>query len=109
MKSDIRTDRIARCGDQQEIRRQAKAAQAAAVERLKASLLRRRSTTQGNGGERELLTRAATEAAALALTTKYPLLVLPELLMEKEWAVRGYLKRQAEVREKTQEWMSLAA
>ncbi len=109
MKSDIRTNRIARSRDQEEIRRQAKAGQAAAVERLKASLLRRRSTTQGNGVERELLTRAATEAAALALTTKYPLLVLPELLNEKERAVHGYLKRQAEVREKTQEWMSLAA
>lgn len=109
MESEIRTTKIARSLENEEIRRQAKQGQAAAVERLKASLLRKRSALEANTAEREWLTRAATEAAALALTTKYPLLVLPELLNEKERAVRGYLKRQAEVREKTQEWMSLAA
>lgn len=43
------------------------------------------------------LRRATNEAAALAWTTPFPLLVLPELVREKAESARRYARRQAAV------------
>jgi hypothetical protein len=91
------------------VRTRARAAQAAALERLKQKLLRDQLARMMDSTGGELLSRAATEAAAVASLTKYPLLVLPELLNEKTEAARRYLARQAAVREKSRAWMALAA
>jgi len=67
------------------------------LERLKDQLLqeslRRLETPELSGP----LRRAGNEAAALAWTTAYPLLVFPELFQEKALAARHYALRQAKV------------
>jgi hypothetical protein len=54
------------------------------------------------------LHRATNEAAALAWTTPFPLLVLPELLREKAEAARRYAKRQAAVLKRSSPIVDLA-
>jgi len=65
------------------------------LERLKDQLLRELLTEAENPALYAPLRRATNEAAALAWTTSFPLLVLPELLREKAIAARRYVKRQA--------------
>ena len=54
-----------------------------------------------------LIRRAAHEAAALAWTTRYPLLVFPELFEEKTAVNIAHSERQAEVRRLSSELLAL--
>jgi len=65
------------------------------LERLGARLLRELLAETGNPELYAPLRRAANEALALAWTTPFPLLVLPELLREKAGAARRYTRKQA--------------
>jgi hypothetical protein len=57
---------------------------------------------------RVALRRAALEAESLAWLTPIPLLVLPALFEEKAREARFYASRQAELRETSRDWVSLA-
>lgn len=50
---------------------------------------------------------AANEAAALAWTTPYPLLMFPCLFEEKTQAVREQFKRQEQIRASSKVWLTL--
>lgn len=67
------------------------------LDRLKARLLRELLAGAGDGAVHAPLRRAANDAAAVAWTTPFPLLVLPELLREKAESARRYAARQAAV------------
>jgi hypothetical protein len=73
------------------------------LERLKEQLLR--ETLDETGRDRAELSaplrRASNEAAALAWTTPFPLLLLPELFREKAEAARRYVRKQAVLRTNT--------
>lgn len=56
-----------------------------------------------------LYRHASTEAAAVAASTGYPLLVLPLLFDEKAQAARHYAERQARIFEQTSETTGVAA
>ena len=56
-----------------------------------------------------LYRHAATEAAAVATATGYPLLVLPLLFEEKAEAARLYAERQARIFKQTSETTGVAA
>ena len=58
---------------------------------------------------RQLVKRAGDEAAALAWTTPFPLLALPELLVEKSRQARVQFQRQRHIEERTKYNTSLAA
>jgi len=64
------------------------------LDRLKDRLLRELLAETENTSLYAPLRRASNEAAALAWTTPFPLLVLPELLREKAATARRYVKRQ---------------
>ena len=66
---------------------------------LKARLLTPALSAVVDPGLRRQLLLAANEAAAVAWTTDYPMLVFPELLQEKTNELREYTERQAEIRE----------
>ena len=66
-------------------------------EQLKALLLDPVLTQTPNDVLRRQLTLAANEAAAIAWTTPFPLLVLPELLQEKAAEVHRYAEHQEQV------------
>lgn len=86
-----------------------RAAQETQLERLKARLLQR---LLDNAIDPELnapLRRAANEAAALAWTTPYPLLVLPTLLEEKACVAQRQVQKQTEIRLRTQQLFAEAA
>ena len=65
------------------------------LERLKDRLLQELLADAENPALYTPLRRATNEAAALAWTTPFPLLLLPELLREKAATARRYVKRQA--------------
>ena len=68
------------------------------LERLKNRLLHELLAGADDPDLYAQLRRATNEAAALAWTTSFPLLVLPELLQEKASTARRYVKRQAALR-----------
>jgi hypothetical protein len=68
-------------------------------ERLKARLLRPVLRQTSNEALRRNLTLAANEAAAVAWTTPFPLLVLPVLLAEKTDEICQHAVRQEQVHE----------
>jgi hypothetical protein len=69
------------------------------LEHLKERLLRETLEQTGGGGEFNApLRRASNDAAALAWTTPFPLLLLPELFREKAEAARRYARKQAALR-----------
>jgi hypothetical protein len=72
--------------------------------RLLARELARTTTLEQNVG----LRRAANEAAALVWLTPYPLLLLPLLFEEKVRAARIKTERQALIRERSHELLTLA-
>jgi hypothetical protein len=72
-------------------------AREAELERLKDRLLKTLLQDAEDADLLVLLRRAANEAAALAWTTPFPLLVLPELLEEKADAARRQLAHQKQV------------
>ena len=64
------------------------------LDKLKDRLLRELLAETDNTALYAPLRRATNEAAALAWTTPFPLLLLPELLREKAATARRYVKRQ---------------
>ena len=75
-----------------------------AFEQLKARLLHPVLDEATDASVRRQLRLAANEAAAIAWTTPFPLLVLPELLQEKAIEAREYARRQEVVHEATQDF-----
>src|SRR5690349_3547743 len=71
-------------------------------ERLKDQLLREQLSKETRVEFLTLLRQAANDAAAVAWTAPYPLLVLPELFREKVAAARRYGAKQASLRRSTQ-------
>jgi hypothetical protein len=71
-------------------------------EHLKARLLQPVLTTTLDPDLRRHLRLAANEAAAVAWTTPFPLLILPVLLEEKTAEAHNYVARQREVQDATQ-------
>jgi len=73
----------------------------AALEELKQRLLRETARARSDSATLSCLRRAAEEAASLAWTTPFPLLVLPELFAEKaaEACVRS--QRQRDIRQRS--------
>jgi hypothetical protein len=67
-------------------------------EHLKAGLVKQLLGETSNASAHKTLNLAANEAAALAWTTPYPLLVLPALLSEKASEVRQHRLRQEQIR-----------
>ena len=68
------------------------------LERLKEELIREALGRAESPAIQEPLRKAGHDAAALAWTTPFPLLVLPELLREKLETARRYVAKQASVR-----------
>jgi len=71
------------------------------VEQLKQRLLRQLLTNSTNPELNAPFRRAANDAAALAWTTPYPLLVFPALLEEKAQAAQLQTLRQARIRQRS--------
>lgn len=65
------------------------------LEQLKDRLLRESLAQAGNAELNAPLRRASNDAAALAWTTPFPLLLLPELFREKAESARRYVRKQA--------------
>ena len=65
------------------------------LELLKSRLLRDLLAGASDAMMHASLRRATSDAAALAWTTSFPLLVLPELVREKADSARRYVRRQA--------------
>ncbi|HNQ74392.1 MAG TPA: hypothetical protein PKN95_12410 [Verrucomicrobiota bacterium] len=77
------------------------------LERLKERLLAEELARTVTLDVNVLLRRAANEAVALAWLTPVPLLLLPVLFEEKALAARQMARRQALIRERSQELMVL--
>jgi hypothetical protein len=73
------------------------------LERFKNRLLKERLDELTEPSFNAYLRRAANEAAAIAWTTPYPLLVLPVLFEEKAETAVLQAKRQAGIRERSRE------
>ncbi len=79
-----------------------------ALTRLTGRLLRQKLAETDNPVVKAALQRAAAEAESLAWLSPFPLWSLPALLEEKARQARFYAVRQAELREASREWVSLA-
>jgi hypothetical protein len=73
-----------------------------ALEELKQRLLQETAWARSDSGSLTCLRRAAEDAVALAWTTPFPLLVLPELFFEKAAEACARSKRQREIRRRSQ-------
>ena len=82
-------------------------AQETELERLKSRLLRERLTRANAPGLNVPLRRAASDAAALAWVTAYPLLVFPVLFDEKARTALLHAQRQECVRERSRELLAV--
>lgn len=78
------------------------------LEQLKNRLLARELVRTTTLGQNVSLRRAANEAAALVWLTPYPLLLLPVLFEEKVRTARIKTGRQALIRERSNELLTLA-
>jgi hypothetical protein len=83
-----------------------RARQEAELERLKAQLLAQRLAGCTEPRLDSHMRRAAGEAAALAWTTQYPLLVFPALFEEKAAAALLRAERQEQVRQRSRELLA---
>ena len=77
------------------------AAQQTQLEQLKTQLLLERLETAAEPACNLYLRRAASEAAALAWVTPYPLLVFPALFEEKAEAALAQAERQEQILQRT--------
>jgi predicted NAD/FAD-binding protein len=84
-----------------------RADQQARFERLKDRLLRERLSAVFEPQFANPLARAATEAAALAWVTPYPMLVFPELFEEKAADALARAERQEEVFQRSRELLAV--
>ena len=75
--------------------------QEAMLERLKEQLLEHYLAETDDPFMRDLLNRAARDAAALAWTTPYPSLLFPALFEEKKDGARRYAHYQNQIRRRT--------
>ena len=73
----------------------------AALEELKQRLLRETALARSDSATLSCLRRAAEEAASLAWTTPFPLLVLPELFAEKAAEACLRSQRQRDIRQRS--------
>jgi hypothetical protein len=78
------------------------------LELLKARLLRQLLAPVAEPGLNTVLRRAANEAASLAWSTPFPLLVFPTLLEEKAVIAERQWNRQGEIRQRSHEMMAEA-
>ena len=83
-----------------------RARQEAELERLKALLLAERLEERGQPQLDNHLRRAASEAAALAWATQYPLLVFPALFEEKADMALLRAARQEQIRQRSRELLA---
>ena len=83
-----------------------RARQATQLERLKARLLAERLPPRPGLPLAASVQRAAREAAALAWTTRYPLLVFPELIDELAAAARQRVARQERIFRRSRELLA---
>ena len=86
-----------------------RAAQETQFERLKGRLLRKQLDNAPLAELNTPIRQAANEAAALAWTTQFPLLVLPELFEEKARAAQRHFEKQVQIRARTQNLFAEAA
>ncbi|HWH69725.1 MAG TPA: hypothetical protein VNT26_10090 [Candidatus Sulfotelmatobacter sp.] len=84
-----------------------RAAQENLFERLKVHLLQERLEELWQPGLNSPVRRAANEAAALAWTTPFPLLLFPGLFAEKADQAVTYAERQEQVRQHTREMLAV--
>lgn len=87
----------------------ARGEQEKALERFKERLVQDATAGQEEAATRELLQRAANEAAALAWMTPFPLLFLPGLLDEKVRQAQAQAERQQAVFQRCQSQGTIAA
>jgi hypothetical protein len=73
----------------------------AALEELKQRLLLETARARSDSATFSCLRRAAEEAASLAWTTPFPLLVLPELFAEKASEACSRSQRQRDIRQRS--------
>lgn len=97
-----------RTNESPEIRIQC-ARQSWSLESLKQRLLDEQLARAADQDLRRRLRRAADESAAIAWATPYPLLALPELLVEKMSAAWHQFEFQRAIKVRTQTSVSLAA
>jgi len=83
-----------------------RAREEAELERLKARLLEERLGGRGEPHLDSYLRRAASDAAALAWVTRYPLLVFPALFEEKAEAALLRAARQEQIRQRSRELLA---
>ena len=83
-----------------------RARQEAELERLKARLLAERLERRGQPQLDNHVRRAASDAAALAWVTQYPLLVFPALFEEKADAALLRAERQEQIRQRSRELLA---
>ena len=86
-----------------------RAAQETQFERLKSRLLRKQLDNAPVADLKTPIRQAANEAAAIAWTTQFPLLVLPELFEEKARVAQRQFEKQAQIRVRTQNLFAEAA
>ena len=79
------------------------------LEALKGRLLRDLLAAATDAALHDPLRRATNDAAALAWTTPFPLLVLPELVREKADTARNYVKQQTALLKRARPGMGRAA
>jgi hypothetical protein len=84
-----------------------RATQETEFERLKSRLLARRLAEASTPEVNPPLRRAANDAAALAWTTLYPLLVFPVLFEEKTQVALRQAERQARILESSRELLAV--
>ena len=84
-----------------------RAIQQSEFEKLRDQLLSERLERAGETEFNSHLRRAANEAAALAWVTPYPLLVFPALFEEKAQTALVRLKKQEQVRQRSQELLAV--
>src|SRR6266446_10232539 len=80
--------------------RRLQASVSAALEELKQRLLLETAMARSDSSTLSCLRRAAEEAASLAWTTPFPLLVLPELFAEKAVEACVQSQRQYDIRQR---------
>jgi hypothetical protein len=83
-----------------------RARQAAELERLKARLLAARQAGGGDGLLEAQVSLAATDAAALAWVTQYPLLLFPVLFEEMADIAALRTARQEQIRQRSRELLA---
>ena len=86
-----------------------RAVQETELDRLKGALLAQALTASRGANAAVALRWAAQDATALAGTTQFPLLVLPELFAEKARSALTRAARQKRIQARSRAWMAEAA